>query len=212
MEYKKGSAIVVILLILALGIAGTIYITKKKNNPTPETNNISDMYPSVIDSSSETNQNQSSNNSSTNVSTTSQPQVTQTQTNTNTSISGQDSCFISPHTGTGWSFGSIQTIELLNPPQYDSHCSNGFSLYNENDNLIGYLMVEPRTGEVSGQTSWNYFVSETIPSISCGTGAGDDPSTTSWIPSGQYKIRFSETDIINGVGTSSCESDVFTIQ
>lgn len=77
---------IAVIVILAIAVGGTVYVTKKKNSSISEnqTNDISGMYPSVIDSSPETNQNQSSNNSSTNVSTTSQPQVTQTQTNTTT--------------------------------------------------------------------------------------------------------------------------------
>lgn len=86
MKYKKGSAIVVILLILALGTVGGVYITKKKNNTTSETNNISDMYPAVIDTSisstSKNNSSGSTQNKPVTGGTTNITNTSQTQTNT----------------------------------------------------------------------------------------------------------------------------------
>ena len=112
------------------------------------------------------------------------------------------SCFTSPQSGAIWGIGSTQTITLKNAPINDSHCSNNFSLVDQNNNFVGNIgMSEKGNPSIGWDTS-------TLYDTSCGTGANLVPVTV-----GTYKIKFNESDTINGTGQAIfCESDLFTIQ
>ena len=110
--------------------------------------------------------------------------------------------FISPASNTVWPLGTTQTITLKNAPVNDSHCSNNFSLLDQNDNIVGYIGMSTK-GNPS--ISWN---TSSLADISCGTGASPVSVTA-----GIYKIRFSELDTTNGTGPAiQVDSDYFTIQ
>ncbi len=118
----------------------------------------------------------------------------------------ESSCFVSPQAGETWPFGSTNTIKLANPPVYNEHCSNTFSLVSASTNQrVAYLGVQ----SVEGQSSYLWTAGDTLLSFSCGSSGDQSPAVVS---PGQYKIRFEEQDTVSGTGQPiSCESGIITL-
>jgi len=196
MKNNKGFGLVAVLLIIVgvLIVGGGAYYLGTKNNSVPNSNIVETNLPvnDVVDTNT-TNQ---------------QVKDEQASVSDKPNLSSSNkSCFIFPQAGATWPAGSTNTIKLAIPPIYESHCSNTFSIINATTNqLVGYLGIQSKMG----QSSYPWLVSDTIFSFSCGSSGDSSPAYIT-LP-GQYKLRFTEQDTVNGVGqTVSCESGIFTI-
>jgi hypothetical protein len=116
----------------------------------------------------------------------------------------QQQGFVSPTINTSWVSGSSMSIKIKTSPK-SFHCSNGFYLYNANNQEIGTIGILTEQGKTSyewGDVSKRY--------ATCGSGVGEIPIS---VPNGQYKICFKE-DVFDDTGYTDKNfycSGLFTI-
>jgi len=188
MKYNKGFAPIVVLLIVlgVLAVGGVAYFAGKSSAPK---NEVSDNYFPT------TEQNYTPPTTNNNP----PPQQQTPPPSNNTS---QQQGFISPTTNSTWTLGSSMSIKIKTSPQW-FHCSNGFYLYNANNQEIGTVGILTE----QGKTTYNWQdISKRY--NTCGTGVGEIPIPVS---AGTYKICLKETNTETGVGQNFYCSGLFSI-
>lgn len=123
-------------------------------------------------------------------------------TSTTPPSSTEQQGFISPTQGSSYALGNSLSVKIKTSPQW-FHCSNGFYLYNSNNQEIGTvgILTEP------GKTSYTWSDASKR-YATCGTGVGEIPISVS---AGSYKICLKETNTETGIGQNFYCSGLFTL-